>query len=82
MDYVYILCVAFICQIGSHAVFNLCMGHVSSLYVSAWETGDPVFSTLFALLMLRQVPSGAEVIGCVIVVAALLVYNKFEQESE
>ena len=82
MDYVYILCVAFICQIGSHAVFNLCMGHVSSLYVSAWETGDPVFSTLFAFLMLRQVPSGAEVIGCVIVVAALLVYNKFEQESE
>lgn len=82
MDYVYILCLAFICQIGSHAVFNLCMGHVSSLYVSAWETGDPVFSTLFAFLMLRQVPSGAEVIGCIIVVAALLVYNKFEQESE
>ena len=82
MDYVYILCLAFICQIGSHAVFNLCMGHVSSLYVSAWETGDPVFSTLLAFLMLRQIPSGAEVIGCIIVVAALLVYNKFEQESE
>ena len=58
------------------------MGHVSSRYVSGLEAGDAVFSTLFAFVMLRQVPSGAEVIGCVIVVAALLVYNKFEQESE
>lgn len=82
MDYVYILCLVFICQIGSHAVFNLCMGRVSSLYVSAWETGDPVFSTTFALIMLGQVPSGMEVLGCVIVVGALLLYNKFEQESE
>ena len=82
MDYVYILCLVFICQIGSHAVFNLCMGRVSSLYVSAWEAGDPVFSTLFAVIMLRQIPTVAEVCGCIIVVLALLAYNKFEQESE
>ena len=82
MDYVYIICLVFICQIGSHAVFNLCMGKVSSLYVSAWEAGDPVFSTLLAIGMVRQIPTAAEVTGCIIVVLALLAYNKFEQESE
>ena len=82
MDYVYIICMVFICQLGSHAVFNLCMGHVSSLYVSTWEAGDPVFSTLIALVLLRQVPSLTEVIGCAVVVTALLLYNKFEQEAE
>ncbi len=81
MDYVYILCLAFLCQLGSHAVFNLCMGHVSSLYVSAWETGDPVFSTLFAVIMLHQIPTVIEIIGCIIVVGALLAYNKVEEES-
>lgn len=82
MDYVYIVCMVFICQIGSHAVFNMCMGHVSSLYVSTWEAGDPVFSTLIALVLLHQVPSLTEVVGCGIVVAALLMYSRFENEAE
>lgn len=81
-DYVYIVLMVFICQIGSHAVFNMCMGHVSSLYVSTWEAGDPVFSTLIALVLLRQVPSLTEVVGCIVVVAALLMYSRFESESE
>lgn len=58
------------------------MGHVSSLYVSTWETADPVFATLLAILMVKQIPSTTEVIGCVIVVAALLLYNKSEREAE
>ena len=81
-DYLYMICLTFICQIGSHAVWNLCMGHVSSLYVSTWETSDPVFATLLAVIMVKQIPSTTEIIGCVIVVAALLMYNKFERESE
>ena len=62
-DYLYMICLAFICQIGSHAVWNLCMGHVSSLYVSTWETADPVFATSLAILMVKQIPSTTEVIG-------------------
>ncbi len=81
MDYFYMLCLAVLCQICSHAVFNLCMGRVSSLYVSAWETGDPVFSTLFAVIMIHQIPTVIEIIGCIIVVGALLAYNKVEEES-
>ena len=81
-DYLYMICLTFICQIGSHAVWNLCMGHVSSLYVSTWETSDPVFATLLAVIMVKQIPSTTEILGCVIVVAALLMYNKFERESE
>ena len=56
MDYVYIAVMAVMCQIGAHAVFNLCIGHVSSLYVSTWEAGEPVFATLMAVVFLRQVP--------------------------
>jgi len=82
MDYVYMLCLAMICQIGSHAMFNLCMGHVSSLYVSTWEAGDPVFSALVAIVLVRQIPTTIEIIGCVIVVTAILMYNKFEREQE
>ncbi len=77
-DYLLLIAMALICQIGAHAVFNLCIGHVSSLYVSTWETGDAVFSTLFAILFLQQIPKPYELIGCVVVVCALLYYNRQE----
>lgn len=82
MDYVYIAIMAVMCQIGAHAVFNLCIGHVSSLYVSAWEAGEPVFATLMAIVFLGQIPKTYEIIGCVIVVCSLLYYNRQESQNE
>ena len=82
MDYVYIVIMAVVCQIGAHAVFNMCIGHVSSLYVSTWEAGEPVFATAMALIFLGQVPRTYEIIGCIIVVCALLYYNRQESKNE
>ncbi len=75
MDYCLLVLMALLCQLGSHAVLNLCIGHLDSVYVSAWETSDSVFSILFAFLILRQVPSSWELVGCALVVAGLLYYN-------
>ena len=82
MDYALLAVMAFVCQIGSHAVFNLCIGHVSSLYVSTWETGDAVFATVMAMIFLRQIPEIYEIAGCVVVVGALLYYNRQENKSK
>lgn len=80
-DYVFLIVMTFVCQIGAHAVFNLCIGHVSSLYVSTWEAGDPVFATVMAAVFLGQIPKGYEIIGCIIVVSALLYYNRQENKE-
>lgn len=82
MDYVYIVIMALVCQIGAHAVFNLCIGYVSSLYVSTWEVGESVFATIMAFIFLGQVPKLYEVAGCIIVVCALLYYNRQESKNE
>ena len=82
MDYALLAVMAFVCQIGSHAVFNLCIGHVSSLYVSTWETADAVFATVMAMIFLRQIPEIYEIAGCVVVVGALLYYNRQENKSK
>ena len=80
-DYMYMAIMAILCQIGAHAVFNMCMGHVNSLYVSTWETADPVFSILIAVITLGQIPKMYEVVGCIVVVAALLFYNYQESKE-
>lgn len=75
MDYVYMFCVTIICQIGTHAVFNLCLGKVDSLFVSTWETGDALFSTILGIIFLTQLPSVGGWIGCVVTTAGLLMFN-------
>lgn len=74
-DYVLIAALTLVCQIGAHAVFNLCLGHVDSLYVSAWESGESVFAILLGMIFLGQMPTGWEIAGCAIVVTGLLYYN-------
>ena len=56
-DYVYIIGLTLVCQIGAHAVFNLCFGHVDSLYVSAWESGECVSAIIMGVIFLGQVPT-------------------------
>lgn len=80
-DYLYVAIMAVVCQMGAHAVFNMCMGHVSPLYVSTWETADPVFCILIAVVTLGQIPAMYEVAGCIIVVGALLFYNYQESKE-
>ena len=63
------------CQIGCHALNNLCLGHTDSVYVSAWGTSEPLFATVFAFLMIGQTPTKWSIVGCAIVILGLLYYN-------
>lgn len=80
MDFVLVALMALLCQIGSHAMLNLCLGHVDSLYVSAWETADPVFGIFFAVVFLGQMPKAWAILGCAIVIGGLLYFNKHRED--
>lgn len=81
-DYLYIIGLTLVCQIGAHAVFNLCFGYVDSLYVSAWESGESVFAILMGILFLGQIPTSWEIIGCAVFVIGLLYYNYYTGLAE
>ena len=74
-DYLYLIGLTLVCQIGAHAVFNLCFGYVDSLYVSAWESGESVFAIILGIIFLGQMPESWELLGSAIVVVGLLYYN-------
>ena len=81
-DYLLIVGLTFVCQLGAHAVFNLCFGHVDSLYVSTWESGESVFAIILGMIFLGQFPDSGEIIGCAIVVIGLLYYNYYTSLAE
>lgn len=81
-DYLYIIGLTLVCQIGAHAVFNLCFGYVDSLYVSAWESGECVSAIIMGVLFLGQVPTSWQLIGSAVVVIGLLYYNYYTGLAE
>lgn len=74
-DFLLLVLMTLFCQIGSHAVYNLCLGHVDSVYVSTWGTGDTVFTILISFIFLGSIPTAWQLVGCAFVVAGLLYYN-------
>ena len=80
-DFLCLIALALVCQIGAHGLFNLCMGHVNSLYVSAVETADPVFATILGVIVLHQIPSVTAVVGCIVVVLGLLYFNYWTSQK-
>ena len=80
-DYLWILVMAIVCQLGAHAVFNWALGYVSSLYVSAVDTGEILVAAFLALIIFGEIPTIWQIIGGVIVIAGLLYYNYHEGDK-
>ena len=69
---------AMVCQIGAHAVFNWCLGHVSPLYISTIETGESISASFLAFLIFSEMPSVWQFIGGAVTIGGLLYYNYHE----
>ncbi len=80
-DYFWIAVMAIVCQLGCHAVFNWSMGYVSSLYVSALDTGEIIVAALLALIVFSEIPTVWQMLGGIIVILGLLYYNYHEGDK-
>jgi len=80
-DYLWLIVMTVLCQMGAHAVMNWSMRFVSALYVSAWGTAEIVSATLLALWIFGEVPGPTKIIGGIIVMVGLLYYNYHENDT-
>ena len=80
-DYLWLLVMTALCQLGAHAVMNWSMAHVSALYVSAWGTAEIVSAPVLAFLVLGEVPGPFKIVGGLIVIGGLLYYNYHEPHT-
>jgi drug/metabolite transporter (DMT)-like permease len=80
-DYLWLLLMTALCQLGAHAVLNWSMAHVSALYVSAWGTAEIVSAPILAFLVLGEVPGVLTAVGGLIVIGGLLYYNYHEPHT-
>jgi len=79
-DYLLIFTLMITGQVLAHAMYNWCMGYISSLYMSVFVSVQSVISVFYGILFFREFPVFFQWVGAAIAVVGLIYYNFNSQE--
>jgi drug/metabolite transporter (DMT)-like permease len=74
--YVWLGLLALLPQLVGHSAFNWALKYLPATYVSVTILGEPVGSTVLAVLVLREVPGFVELVGILLILAGILVASR------
>lgn len=81
LDFVWMLAMTLVCQIGAHALFNWCLGYVSPLYVATWGNAEALIASAMAAVIFSEIPTVWQWVGGIIAISGLLYYNYHEDDA-
>ncbi|PLX30560.1 MAG: EamA family transporter, partial [Clostridiales bacterium] len=61
-----------------HSIFNWGLGHVKPTFVSTAILGEPVLATIFAIVLLVEIPTTARLIGVIVVIGGIYSFTMAE----
>jgi drug/metabolite transporter (DMT)-like permease len=65
---------AFFCSILGHTVYNYLVKYFSSTLISVSTLSEPIFASIMALLIFREIPSVYTLTGGIIIIAGIFYY--------
>ncbi len=71
-DWYLFLAMALVPGILGHTMYNYALGKVPALFVSTALVGEPLLASIFAWMLLSEIPSGWSLIGAPLVLAGIL----------
>ena len=71
--YLWFALLALVPQLMGHTSFNYALGYLPAAYVSVATLAEPIGTTLLAIAVLNELPSGVEVLGGVIILAGIAI---------
>jgi drug/metabolite transporter (DMT)-like permease len=69
--YLWIALLGLVPQLIGHSTFNWALGYLSAAFVSITLLGEPIGSTILAMILLDEVPSGLKITGGVLILAGI-----------
>ena len=76
--YLWFLALAIFPQLLGHTSYNWALGYLPAAYVSITLLGEPIGSTLLAMIFLGEVPSGLKVLGGAVILAGIYLASRAE----
>ncbi|HWQ80547.1 MAG TPA: DMT family transporter [Anaerovoracaceae bacterium] len=77
-DFMWMLLMTLVCQIGAHALFNWSFAYVSPLYVATLENGEALIASALAAVIFSEIPTLWQWIGGAVAICGILYYNYHE----
>lgn len=74
--YLWFLALALFPQLLGHTSYNWALGYLPAAYVSITLLGEPIGSTLLAMIFLGEVPSGLKVLGGALALAGIYLASR------
>jgi len=65
---------AFFCSILGHTVYNYMVKYVSSTLISVSTLSEPIFASIMAIIIFKEIPSVHTVIGGSVIIAGIFYY--------
>jgi len=69
--YLWIVLLGLVPQLIGHSTFNWALGYLSAAFVSITLLGEPIGSTVLAMILLDEVPSALKISGGVLILAGI-----------
>lgn len=76
--YLWMILLALLPQLIGHTAYNYALGHLSAAFVSLSVLGEPIGSTLLAIVLLSERPNAVQLFGSLFIFAALIVASRAE----
>lgn len=75
-DFIYIILLALISTIFGHTLYNFALGKISASVISIILLGEPVISTLLAIIILSEIPTVELLIGGILILVGIFLTIK------
>ncbi len=80
--YLFLLLLAVGPQLLGHTSFNYSLRFLSAAYVSVALLGEPIGSTILALIVLKEIPNAMELAGGVVILAGIYLATRGQERRE
>ena len=81
LTYLWLIFLAIFPQLIGHSLFNWALKYISATYVSIAQMGEPVGSTILAIIIFREIPSSLKVVGALIILTGIFVVSRASNSS-
>ena len=81
MAYLWFALLALVPQLLGHTSFNWALGHVPASFVSVILLGEPIGSTILAVLLLEEVPGWIKIAGGVLILAGIYLAASMDERK-
>lgn len=80
--YLFILLIALFPQIIGHSALNWALKYLSTTYVAVAQLGEPVGSTIFAIILFKEMPTPIKAMGAIMILAGIFIVTRVTDHNQ